>query len=296
MGSLVLAKRLGRLLEGVVLVVGFQILLAGAAQAHHVTIEATASCADGVAVINYTAGSWSLGLEGSNTQIDILVNGVVQDSGAFEEATGNTFSGSIPAPAGSSATVEARAVGDWGDGFENGQSASTTIDLPTDCGGVSNGVGRFTGGGYQILMSEAVLAGAKGAARRTVTDGVRITRGFTIHCDLVLSNNLEVNWEGNHFHMERHTSASCSDDPTIIQTPPKAPVDTIIGTGIGRYNNVEGYTIQFTLVDAGEPGNFDKAALKIYETANPGNVVLDVPLQPIAGGNVQAHFDQPHKQ
>jgi hypothetical protein len=35
--------------------------------------------------------------------------------------------------------------------------------------------------------------------------------------------------------------------------------------------------------------------LLIYETANPANVVLDVPLTVIDGGNVQAHFDQPHK-
>jgi len=51
----------------------------------------------------------------------------------------------------------------------------------------------------------------------------------------------------------------------------------------------------FTLVDAGEPGSDDQAALLIYETANPANVVLDVPLQYLDGGNLQAHYDQPHK-
>jgi hypothetical protein len=58
---------------------------------------------------------------------------------------------------------------------------------------------------------------------------------------------------------------------------------------------VDGYTIQFTLVDAGEPGPNDSAALKIFETANPSNVVLNVPLQHLTGGNLQAHYDQPHK-
>ena len=65
--------------------------------------------------------------------------------------------------------------------------------------------------------------------------------------------------------------------------------------GRGRYNGAEGYTIEFTLVDGGEPGRNDRAALKIYQTANPGNVVLNVALQTLGGGNLQAHEDQPHK-
>jgi hypothetical protein len=276
------------------LVVGFQVFFAVAAQAHHVTITATAVCSDGSAVINYTVGSWSSALEGSNPQVDIKVNGAVVASVAFV-VPNDPISDTTPAPSGTSATVDAVAVGAWGDGQPGGESASATVDIPTDCGGGgTEGVGRFTGGGSQIVISEAVSKGAKGASAK-VSDGVRITRGFTIHCDLLLSNNLEVNWEGNHFHMTKHTSATCSDNPDIIQAPPKAPVDTIVGTGTGKYNNVDGYTINFTLVDAGEPGTLDQMALKIYETANPGNVVLDVPLQLMTGGNVQAHFDQPHK-
>jgi hypothetical protein len=69
----------------------------------------------------------------------------------------------------------------------------------------------------------------------------------------------------------------------------------MVGVGTGRYNGAEGYTIEFTLVDAGEPGSNDRAALRIYETANPANVVLDIPLQNLSGGNLQAHEDQPHR-
>jgi hypothetical protein len=138
--------------------------------------------------------------------------------------------------------------------------------------------GRFTGGGSQVV-GEA-----------------RITRGLTIHCDLLLSNNLEVNWGGNQFHMTEHlTTLECSDDPNITQAPPKAPLDTLVGVGTGRYNGQPGYTIEFKLVDAGEPGSNDMAALKIYEAANPANVVLDIPLQLLTTGNLQAHYDQPHK-
>src|SRR5262245_9120912 len=95
--------------------------------------------------------------------------------------------------------------------------------------------------------------------------------------------------------MEEHiTTVACTDDPNIIQAPPNAPLDTLIGVGIGNYDNTDGFTIQFTLVDAGEPGTLDKIALKIFETANPANIVLNVPLQLVSGGNLQAHFDQPH--
>lgn len=141
------------------------------------------------------------------------------------------------------------------------------------------GTGRFTGGGNQIRV-----------------DGVRVTRGLTIHCDLLLSNNLEVNWQGNSFHMTEHlVTVSCTDDPDIIQAPPPAPLDTLVGVGTGRYNGEDGFTIEFTLVDAGEPGRDDKASLLIYETANLSNVVLNVPLQLLDHGNLQAHEDQPHK-
>ena len=180
---------------------------------------------------------------------------------------------------GDTVVVSIVVVGTWDDGSPGGgRSASTSVTLPDEeC--QKEGEGRFTGGGHQIRV-----------------DGVRVTRGLTIHCDLLLSNNLEVNWQGKQFHMTEHlTTTECSDDPDIVQFPPDAPLDTLIGVGTGRYANQDGYTIEFTLVDAGEPGDFDQMAIKIYETANPGNVVLDVPLQYLDGGNLQAHYDQPHR-
>jgi hypothetical protein len=133
--------------------------------------------------------------------------------------------------------------------------------------------GRFTGGGFQI-------------------GDVRVTRGFTIHCDLLLSNNLQVNWGGNQFHMNEHTTTvECSDNEEL-QAPPAAPVDTIVGVGSGRYNGVDGYTIEFKLVDAGEPGTSDRAALRIF---NASGDVLNLSEAVLGGGNIQAHFDQPHK-
>jgi hypothetical protein len=264
------------------------LLPAGIAGAHNPTITAEVVCVDGVETVTYTSTAWAG--EGAdptndpgrqNDQVDISVDGSVVDSGAYDAPT-YSFSGSTPLPAGADPgeliEVGATAVADWGNGFSGGQFTSVWVTVPDlDC--VPHVNGRFTGGGHQVRVGAA-----------------RVTRGLTLHCDLLLSNNLEINWGGNQFHTTEHlTTIECSDDPAIDQTPPRAPLDTMVGVGTGRYNGTDGYTIEFTLVDGGEPGTDDQAALRIYETANPSNVVLDVPLQNLTGGNLQAHEDQPHR-
>ena len=254
------------------------------AAAHHPTITATVVCdAAGQPVIEFTSTSWSTGAEGENAQIDITFDGVVVASDAYVSPT-YSFSGSAPAPAGSGAgddvVVGARAVADWGNQTPGGQEEAVTVTIPEQgCEPPDLSTGRFTGGGHQVRVGEA-----------------RVTRGLTIHCDLLLSNNLEVNWGGNQFHLTDHLeTVACTDDPAIVQAPPPAPLDTLVGVGVGRYNGEDGFTIEFTLVDAGEPGTADRAALLVYRTANPSEVVLDVPEQLITGGNLQAHYDQPHR-
>lgn len=256
--------------------------------AHHPEIAAEVVCATGQSApsIQYTATAWLAADEPSRTNPDIRISfdGVQVGAGAFTAANGFSFTGSAPIPAGKAVgdvvVVTATAVGDWGNGAAGGSSSSVEVVVPyLECGTTEGGTGRFTGGGHQITVG-----------------GVRITRGLTIHCDLLLSNNLEVNWQGKQFHMTEHlTTVACTDDPAITQAPPPAPLDTLVGVGTGRYNGADGYTIEFTLVDYGEPGRNDRAALRIYETAVPANVVLDVPLQTLTGGNLQAHYDQPHR-
>jgi len=257
------------------------LLVASPAWAHHPYIDGAAVCTDsGDLVINWTAGvNSTTQYECENPEVYIYLNGAEIASGAFIYP-GCTMSGTLPGvgDASSPASIGVLAAGTWLDGATGGQSAYSDVTYPDEpCS--QPGFGRFTGGGHQIRV-----------------DGVRVTRGLTIHCDLLLSNNLEVNWNGNQFHMTEHLSTvACTDSPDIIQAPPDAPLDTLIGVGTGRYNGDDGYTIEFTLVDQGEPGRSDQMAIHIFETANPGNVVLDVPLQVLDGGNLQAHYDQPHR-
>ena len=107
--------------------------------AHHPTITAEAVCdsTTGNAVIDYTSTSWSSSPgEGENSQIDILINNVTVQSGAYADPV-YSFSGSAPLPtvtAGDIVTVTALAVADWGNGATGNQSESVAVTVPSlDC-------------------------------------------------------------------------------------------------------------------------------------------------------------------
>jgi hypothetical protein len=273
-------------------VVALQLLSASSAFAYFVTIQAEAVCISGIATINYTAGSWDSGVNGSNTNVDILFGSSVVDPHFFStsQTPPNSFSGSQPAPAGAtSVVVTVSAYGTWGTGDPNSdRTASTTVTIPQDCVEIT-AFGRFTGGPNADRVVDV------GGAR--LTGDPSVTTGLQLHCHLDNhSDNLEVNWAGGRWHLEEVTAVSCSNDPLLSPEPPKAPVDTMRATATGRYNGVSGYTAVYTLKDSGEPDNkrTDRIAITIFETANPSNVVLTVLEQNITGGNIQAHFDQPH--
>ena len=136
--------------------------------------------------------------------------------------------------------------------------------------------GRMTGGGGQIIIGD-----------------VFVSRGLTIHCDILLSNNLEINWPGNKWHIDKPLdAATCIDDPAYNPVPPRAPFDTFIGVGTGSLNGVDGSVVMFTFIDNGEPGRTDRASIQIFDAG--GALVLDVPLSLLDRGNLQAHYDQPH--
>src|SRR5262249_1982530 len=102
------------------------------------------------------------------------------------------------------------------------------------------------------------------------------------------------------------TNADCFLDPAFGPAPPNAPCNTIIAAGVGKFNNVDGYNIQFTFTDKGEPGKDDTAAYLIWldqpgTVANPGTpgiydpgidqLILQVGTKTLSFGNHQAHRD-----
>lgn len=175
----------------------------------------------------------------------------------------------IPVPAGTMFLRFSVGPGSAGNDYLVASATTTTTFTPA--------LGRMTGGGSDIDIND-----------------VHVTKGLTLHCDITLSNNLEVNWGGHHWHLDKPIdTADCENDPAYVPNPPPAPFDTFNGTATGQLDGVDGAKISFTFIDAGEPGKgVDKAAIQIWDPN--GNLVLDMPLGFITGGNLQAHYDQPH--
>lgn len=108
----------------------------------------------------------------------------------------------------------------------------------------------------------------------------KVTHGFELHCTTTQTpNNLEVNWNGNKFHLEKLTKVTCIDNENIAPHPPKSPpstnIDVYIGEGKGRYNGVCGATAEWIFTDAGEPGKNDKIFKLVIKNAL-GATVLSI--------------------
>lgn len=120
--------------------------------------------------------------------------------------------------------------------------------------------------------------------------GLKVSHGFTLQCDATtpgLTQRLQVNWgKGHKFHLTEISTAACSDGPTISEGSPVAGFDTYVGTGIGRYDGVDGATAEWTVTDAGEPGKADSFRIVIRDAG--GAVVLDR-AGTLSVGNHQAH-------
>jgi hypothetical protein len=140
--------------------------------------------------------------------------------------------------------------------------------------------GRFTGGGFQIDANE-----------------LKVTRGFTLHCDELLSNNFEVNWKSggttHNFHTDKNPEVTECSKP-VVPNPPDADVSRIVIINQpGSLDGEDGHLITIVLEDHGEPGTSDRAYIAVDGVGLiPGSIAAP---GLIDGGNIQAHFDQPHK-
>jgi hypothetical protein len=92
----------------------------------------------------------------------------------------------------------------------------------------------------------------------------QVTHGFELHCDPSSGpNTLEVNWDGNKFHLDSLVLAECVDDGTVNEPPSngngnKPTLDVYHGIGTGRFNGVCGATAEWIFDDNGEPGKWDQ--------------------------------------
>jgi hypothetical protein len=235
----------------------------------HVINDNGGTAVAGAFTMNVTANSPSLasfpGTENPGTAVTVL-------PGAYSV----TESG----PSGYIGTASADCSGTIGIG-ETKTCTWTNDDTP----------GHFTGGGS--IFPTSIPAGKTGKDNR-------VTHGFTLHCDASRNpNRLEINWgpanNAQKFHLLNLDSAVCTDNPLIDPQQPRADIDTINGTGTGRYQagkkNEVPAKITFMFDDAGEPGKNDKAQMRI--TSLDGSIVfLDTgaPLM-LNVGNQQAHQD-----
>ena len=120
-------------------------------------------------------------------------------------------------------------------------------------------------------------------------NGEVVAHGFELHCKTAQEpNNLQVNWDGNTFHLEKLDKALCGDNPSIANSP-KANFDTFTGEGTGKLNADSGASAKWVFTDAGEPGSKDSVHLFIKDSA--GQTVLDVPGK-LNKGNHQAHHEK----
>ena len=141
-------------------------------------------------------------------------------------------------------------------------------------------------------------------------DGKHVAHAFKLHCDTAETPNYLVvgwkeqvktydakkkkwvyTWKAYAFELKTLDEATCTDDPSIDEGTPEAGFDTHSGKGTGNLNGKSGYTIEWVLTDAGEPGTNDTAKFLIKDSN--GNAVLDVGASKICGEHEALPAPQP---
>jgi probable HAF family extracellular repeat protein len=101
------------------------------------------------------------------------------------------------------------------------------------------------------------------------------------------TNHGKPHWRLDRFFATSITAATFSDDPALTPSKKAKPVvDTVLFTGTGRWNGVDGYTFEVQAADAGEPGR-GRDSFAIVIKAPDGTIVANAG-GTLAGGNVQS--------
>jgi hypothetical protein len=169
------------------------------------------------------------------------------------------------------------------------QGTFSAFELPTGTciygGGVAIPVdkSRMTGGGGLPIVDPSTKLPSTNQAHY----------GFMLHCDTrVQPDQLQISWQGNHFHMSAADTSSCFDSNPLVPNGNGASFDTIQGTGHGRFNGVPGATVKWKFTDNGEPGTNDHGEITVFDAygvpvMEAQGTLLTGPL--LGEGNYQTH-------
>jgi hypothetical protein len=116
-----------------------------------------------------------------------------------------------------------------------------------------------------------------GGGTQFTSTGMQVNYGMDLHCDTSIQPNyLQVTWgAGNVFALENLTNAACTG----------LPFNTHSGSGNGTIDGESGATIQWTLMDAGQPGVMKDSGQLVIKNA-AGETVLEISGKISAGTHI----------
>jgi len=137
-----------------------------------------------------------------------------------------------------------------------------------------------------ITVRRVGKAGSLTGGAFTLGDDGKTQHQVQMGCTAAQGGRLTVKGKTGTFELRQVDYAICVDDPAISATPPDAGWDTHRGSGTGTFNGAPGYTVEWKLTDAGEPGSADSASITVR---SPSGAVVLSEGGLLVGGNHQAH-------
>jgi hypothetical protein len=135
-------------------------------------------------------------------------------------------------------------------------------------------------------------------------EGAQVQVNALLNCAVLrLPNSLALEWASNRFDLDLSLDASCITQRPAASTPfgrllswlglDSAQQDAVLrvqrGRGLGRYNGRRGASIEWQLVDGGEPG---AARDGVRVTVRSGEVIVLNASGRLVLGDLQAHWEQ----
>lgn len=116
-----------------------------------------------------------------------------------------------------------------------------------------------------------------GGGTQFTSTGAQVSYGMDLHCDASIQPNyLQATWgDGNVFVMQNMGAASCTG----------LPFNAHSGSGTGTINGEAGATVQWTLIDGGQPGVWRDSGQLVIRNAS-GETVLEISGRISAGTHI----------